>query len=204
MSDASADYALPSRRIVQADELQLDAFRLARKIYDSGFRPDFLVGLWRGGSAVAIAVQEGLDYFGIKTDHISVRTSYAGRDQYARMIGADAKIRVHGLPYLLQHLNSENALLIVDDVCGTGRSTLEVIDQLQTRLRRNMPHDVRVASVWHRPSARTVRPPEFFVNQTDEWLVLPYELTGLSREEIAASKEGMADVLEEFDDVVPG
>jgi hypoxanthine phosphoribosyltransferase len=191
------------RHIVQANDLQLDAFRLARKIFDSGFRPDFLVGLWRGGSAVGIAVQEGLDYLGVKTDHISVRTSYAGRDEYARMIGADARIRVHGLQYLLEHLNSENALLIVDDVTGTGRSTLEVIEKLSRKLRRNLPHDIRVAAVWHRPSERTVRPPDYYVRQTQDWLVLPYEITGLTRAEIAEQKDGMSEVLTELDDVLP-
>lgn len=191
------------RSIIQANELQLDAFRLARRVYDSGFRPDFLVGLWRGGSAVGIAVQEGLDYLGVATDHISVRTSYAGRDDYARMIGADAAIRVHGLQYLLEHLNSENTLLIVDDVCGTGRSTKEVIDKLERKLRRNLPHDIRVASIWHRASERTVRPPDYYVHETQDWLVLPYEITGLTREEIAEQKEGMAAVLEELADVLP-
>ena len=64
-----------NRTFIAADDLLLDSFQLARNIRDSGFRPDFLVGLWRGGSAVGIAVQEGLDYFGIKTDHIAIRTS---------------------------------------------------------------------------------------------------------------------------------
>lgn len=60
-------------RYVGADDLLRDSFQLAATIHDAGFEPDFLVGLWRGGSAVGIAVQEGLEYFGIKTDHIAIR-----------------------------------------------------------------------------------------------------------------------------------
>ncbi|MFK7886827.1 MAG: phosphoribosyltransferase [Gammaproteobacteria bacterium] len=192
------------RTIVQADDFLLDAFRLARKVFDSGFRPDFLVGLWRGGSAVGIAVQEGLDFFGVETDHIAIRTSYEGRDHYARMIGEPARIRVHGLQYLLEHLNSENSLLIVDDVYGTGSSTNEVITRLSNKLRRNLPHDIRTAAVWHRADERTVRPPDYFVRETKDWLVLPYELTGLTLDEIAVQKEGMAEFVKEYADVLPG
>ncbi|MFK8016301.1 MAG: phosphoribosyltransferase [Gammaproteobacteria bacterium] len=191
------------RRIIQADDFLLDSFRLARKVYDGGFRPDFLVGLWRGGSAVGIAVQEGLDHLGVKTDHISVRTSYEGRDAYARMIGASAEIRVHGLQYLIENLNSENSLLIVDDVYGTGSSTREVIRRLTKKLRRNLPHDIRVAAVWHRPGERTEKAPDYFVHETEDWLVLPYELTGLSIEEIAEKKEGLDEVVKELADVLP-
>ena len=181
-----------------------DAFRLARQVYDSGFRPDFLVGLWRGGSAVGIAVQEGLDYLGVHTDHIAIRTSYRGRDAYARMIGARAKIRVHGLQYLIENLNAENSLLIVDDVYGTGSSTREVVSRLDKKLRRNLPQDIRVAAVWHRPGEHTVRPPDYFVHETADWLVLPYELTGLTVKEIAEQKDGMAEVVDELSDVLPG
>jgi len=42
------------KTFVAANDLLLDSFQLAANIYQSGFRPDFLVGLWRGGSAVGI------------------------------------------------------------------------------------------------------------------------------------------------------
>ena len=64
-----------NERFIGADDLLRDSFQLAANVYEGGFRPDFLVGLWRGGSAVGIAVQEGLDYFGVPTDHIAIRTS---------------------------------------------------------------------------------------------------------------------------------
>jgi len=63
-----------TERFIAADDLLRDSFQLAANIYEAGFEPDFLVGLWRGGSAVGIAVQEGLDYLGTKTDHIAIRT----------------------------------------------------------------------------------------------------------------------------------
>ena len=66
------------KKYIAANELLLDSFRLAATIYASGCRPDFLGGLWRGGSSVGIAVQEGLEYYGVETDNIAIRTSYRG------------------------------------------------------------------------------------------------------------------------------
>jgi len=71
-----------NKSYIAANELLLDSFRLAVNVINSGFMPDFLIGLWRGGSAVGIAVQEGLDFLGCKTDHIAIRTSYRGQEDY--------------------------------------------------------------------------------------------------------------------------
>ena len=188
------------RRFIAADDLLLDSFKLAASIYEAGFRPDFLVGLWRGGSAVGIAVQEGLDHFGVPTDHIAIRTSYSGRHKYDEMVDKADTIRVHGLQYLLENLCAQHSLLIVDDVYSTGSSVAAVISQLAQKTRRNMPQDIRIASVWYRPSTRTRRIPDYFIHETEDWLVLPYELSGLSLEEIAAHKPEMAGLV---DDVRP-
>jgi len=71
-----------------------------------------------------------------------------------------------------------------------------VIDQLALRLRRNLPHDIRVATVWYRPTERTVREPDFYVHETQEWLVLPYELSGLSLDELQAHKPELTSLIE--------
>jgi len=173
-----------TKQFIAADDLLRDSFQLAANISAAGFEPDFLVGLWRGGSAVGIAVQEGLDYLGVNTDHIAIRTSYSGAPNYSEMVSTAASIRVHGLQYLLENLSSHHSLLIVDDVYSTGSSVQAVIDQLARKTRRNLPHDIRIATVWFRPTELTLRKPDYYVHETSDWLVLPYELTGLSLEEL--------------------
>ncbi len=188
---------------IAADDLLLDSFRLARKIFEAGFKPDFLVGLWRGGSAVGIAVQEGLDHFGIATDHIAIRTSYAGQASYTQMVDRADAIRVHGLQYLLENLSAEHSMLIVDDVYSTGNSVRAVIEQLARKTRRNLPHDIRIASVWYRPSEKTVRTPDYFVHETQEWLVLPYELSGLTVAELKQHKPELRPIIDRLRELVP-
>jgi hypothetical protein len=181
---------------VGANDLLLDSFQLAANIYQSGFRPDYLVGLWRGGSGVGIAVQEGLEHFGVSTDHIAIRTSYRGQDSYSQMVDAAGSIRAHGLRYLHERVCHDESMLIVDDAYSTGSSVKAVIDQLAKKSRRNLPADIRIATVWYRPTAKTIRPPDYFVHETSDWLVLPYELSGLSIEELRANKPEILPVID--------
>ena len=188
-----------NKRFVAADDLLRDSFQLAASIAASGFRPDFLVGLWRGGSAVGIAVQEGLHYLGIETDHIGIRTSYRGAPSYDEMVNKADGIRVHGLQYLLENLCAHHSMLIVDDVYGTGSSVKAVIDQLTAKTRRNLPHDIRIGTVWYRPGPKTGRVPDYFVHETSDWLVLPYELAGASLDELRENRPELRDILDRLE-----
>ena len=185
-----------NERFIAADDLLRDSFQLAANIYEAGFKPDFLVGLWRGGSAVGIAVQEGLDYFGVSTDHIAIRTSYTGARRYTEMISRGEAIRVHGLQYLLENLCSHHSMWIVDDVYSTGSSVNAVIAQLAQKTRRNLPQDIRIATVWYRPSSKTLRTPDYFVHETKDWLVLPDEMTGFSIAELKENRPELSGLLE--------
>jgi len=191
-----------NKQFIHANDLLLDSFRLAVQVYESGFRPDYLVGLWRGGSAVGIAVQEGLQHLGVSTDHIGIRTSYRGPESYPKMVRKAKSIRVHGLRYLHERVCSGDSMLIVDDACSSGSSVNAVIKQLAKKTRRNLPHDIRVATVWYRPADKSVRVPDYFVHQTSNWLVLPYELSGLSVDELREHKADLGDVTQRLESFV--
>ena len=171
------------------------------RVYESGFRPAFIVGLWRGGSAVGIAVQECLEYLGVPSDHIAVRTSYEGIESYEAMVRDPDRIRVHGTQYLLETLNADDPLLIVDDAYSSGASVAALVRRLRERTKRNFPREVRVAVPWFRPTQRTLRPPDLYLHETSDWLVFPYELTGLSLAEIRSHKPALAEVLEELREI---
>ena len=188
-----------NERFIAADDLLRDSFQLAVNVFEAGFEPDFLVGLWRGGSAVGIAVQEGLDYLGVKTDHIAIRTSYTGAAGYSQMVSKAEAIRVHGLQYLLENLSEHHSMLIVDDVYSTGSSVNAVLKQLAKKTRRNLPRDIRIATVWYRPTEKTLRTPEYFVHETNDWLVLPYELSGFSTDELRENRPEMATLIDRLE-----
>lgn len=186
------------KKFLDEETLILDSFKLGVSIFESSFKPTFIVGLWRGGSAVGIYVQECLQTLGIKTNHLSLRTSYRGEPSYQDNIASpDAQLRVHGTQYLLENLNADDSLLIVDDVFSTGKNIDAIITRLQSRLKRNMPKEVRVATLWQRPSYKAVDfAPDYCLHSTEDWLVFPYEMSGLSVDEIKENKGFLMEYLE--------
>jgi hypothetical protein len=190
------------KRFIEEQELLEDSYRLAVKIYQSGFRPDYIVGIWRGGSAVGIYVQECLQYLGVETDHIAIRTSYQGHDDYFRQLEQGRPMRAHGLQYLFENLDADDSLLLVDDVYSTGRNVQVVVERLREKTRRNMAKDVRIATPYYRRgSGEPGAAPDYYLQQTDHWLVLPYELIDISRAEMMTHKPWIVPLL---DDLKPG
>jgi hypoxanthine phosphoribosyltransferase len=177
---------------ITASSLLQDSFRLAAKIYKTGFVPDFIVGIWRGGTPVGIAIQEYFEYVGVKTDHIAVRTSaYLGIGERSRTI------RVHGLHYIIEEANAANSLLVVDDVFDSGHSIEALLIELKSKMRLNMPGKVKIATPWYKPgNNQTQLTPDYFLHETDKWIVFPHELAGLTFEEIAEGKTELKPILD--------
>jgi hypoxanthine phosphoribosyltransferase len=182
------------KKFITAKELLEDSFRLAAKVYEDGFRPQFIVGIWRGGAPIGIAVQEYFDFKKVETDHIAVRTSsYYGINQQSK------EITVHGLHYIIENANADDGLLIVDDVFDSGRSIKALISQLQLLMRNNMPTDIRTACPWYKPANKQVDiSPDYYVHKTDEWLVFPHEISGLTPDEIITGKSDLANIQDLF------
>lgn len=181
-----------TKHFITAQELLEDSFRVAAKVYNDGFRPDFIIGIWRGGAPIGIAVQEFFDFKEVETDHISVRTSsYYGINQQNK------EITVHGLHYIIENANADDKLLIVDDVFDSGRSIEALISQIKKQTRLNMPTDVRIACPWYKPKNTKVSiVPDYYVHESEDWLVFPHELSGLSVDEIKSGKSDLKNILD--------
>jgi hypothetical protein len=182
---------MAAKQYLSAQGLLEDAFNLGVQVLNSGFRPTFMIAVWRGGAPVGIAVQEFLDFHGLHTDHIAIRTSsYEGIDRQSK------EVRVHGLNYLVKHVTREDSLLIVDDVFDTGRSVQAIIDDLRQRARLNTPHDIRVAVPYYKPGRNEVGwAPRYYLHETDAWLKYPHSLEGLTPEEIRDNRPALYEIL---------
>ena len=183
------------KHYIGAAELLEDSYKLAWKVYESGYRPNYLVGVWRGGAPVGIAVQELFEVLGVESDHIAIRTSY-----YSSLGKTNDSVQVYGLSYLIKKLESEDSLLIVDDVFDTGKSIDQIIVDLSTACKKNTP-EIRIATPYFKPSKnKTDRKPDYFLHQTDKWLVFPHELEGLDTNELIENKPELKDLI---DHIIP-
>lgn len=166
-----------------ANQLLEDAFRLGEKIISSGFRPDLLVALWRGGTPVAIAVEELLTYQGIPHNHQVLKTRH-----YQGIENRREQIDIDGLETVLCTAQNCRRVLLVDDVFDTGLTVDKVITSLETNLSADLP-DIRIAAPYFKPGNNlSKRIPHYYLYQTDQWLVFPHEIVGLSPEEIGQKK----------------
>ncbi|MDD5707234.1 MAG: phosphoribosyltransferase family protein, partial [Kiritimatiellae bacterium] len=142
-----------AKRYVSADGLTRDSFRLARRVLDSGWRPDVMVTLWRGGAPVGIALHEFFNYLGCRTEHVVVKcASYTG-------IGKSGVLRAELTQSALRVIRKERRVLLVDDIFDTGKTAMHMRRKLTQR-----GAQVRIATLYWKPSNnRTSGRPDYFI-----------------------------------------
>jgi hypoxanthine phosphoribosyltransferase len=180
-----------NKHYITPQQLLQDSFALAWQVFESGYSPNYIVGVWRGGTPVGIAVHELLDILGVESDHTAIRTqSYSGIAQRGH------RVRVDGLNYLTERVSSMDTLLLVDDVYDTGLSLQQIILDLQQACGPGTP-EIRIATPWFKPANnQTRRTPDYFIHQTSDWLVFPHELDGLEIDEMRANKPELAPLMD--------
>ncbi len=78
----------------------------------------------------------------------------------------------------------------------SGRSIKAILDTLNEKARKNIPHDVRMAMPWYKPERNIIGvEPDYFIHKTDDWLVFPHEMDGLTEQEIFTNKKDMREIL---------
>ena len=179
------------KHYISAQSLLDDSFRLGAMVYESGFRPSFIIALWRGAAPIGIAVQEYLSFRNVEADHIAIRTaSYSGIDNQSR------EIAIYGMNYLIKNVTFEDRLLIVDDVFDTGHTIDALINHTRDKARLNTPAEIRIAVPYFKPSRNlTNRVPDYYLHETEQWLKFPHSLEGLNEAEVRQHRPALAAIL---------
>ena len=90
----------------------------------------------------------------------------------------------------------------MDDVHDTGISVQQIITDLKKACKKNTP-EIRVATPYFKQlKNKTDRTPDYFLHETDEWLVFPHELEGLTLDEIKANKPELNALLDKISDLI--
>lgn len=162
------------KEFIQANDLVRGSFQLARQIFDTGFRPDVLLVLWRGGTPVGIVIHEFFLYKGVETYHTAVKAeSYTG-------IEKRVEPRIERLDSVLDLLNPSSRVLVIDDIFDTGCTVSRVCELLGQKTQH-----IKVATLYYKQgTSRVDMKPDFFWRKTDRWIVFPHELMDLSDDEI--------------------
>ena len=160
---------------LNAQDFLRDTWRLGRIILDSGWRPDALIALWRGGAAPGVALHEFFKIHGLSLRHAPIKcSSYTGIEQ------SSPDVKFENADAVLATLSPGTRVLVVDDVFDTGRTAAAVHARMSAR-----GCEMKMACVYWKPS-KNVTPykPDFYVAALDRWIVFPHEIEGLTPEEI--------------------
>ncbi|MEK6867533.1 MAG: phosphoribosyltransferase family protein [Nanoarchaeota archaeon] len=170
---------------ITPDSLRHDSVAVARQLYDAGYHPNRIIGLWRGGSPIGLYVHEALKVLGVRADYIPVIT----RGYKEGIDNPLARVVVQGIDSLAGMTRKQDRVLVVDDVWDSGRSIDAFFDVFQAVTGENFPDEVRVATVYYKPDIKlgrykSQRKPDYFIHETDQWLVFPHEFSDCSSEEL--------------------
>lgn len=178
------------KKYISADMFQEDIWRLAAKARSSGWKPDMIIALWRGGAAVGISVHEFFKATGWTVNHIPLKcSSYTG-------IGENEGDVVFTLgDEVFAMIRPGDKVLVVDDVFDTGKSA----GAMKTRLEK-IGAEMKLAVVyWKSENNTTDMQPDFYTADTGgEWIVFPHEMDGLTREELAEKNPRLARLCSAF------
>ena len=179
--------ATVNKTYLSANGFLSDVWSLAAQIAESGWKPDLLVALWRGGAPVGVGVHEFLKTIGWRFRHIAIKcASYAG-------IGENGgEVRFDGCEEFFAGIKAGEKMLVVDDVFDTGKTAVAVKKRLEAA-----GAEMRIATVyWKADNNRTELSPDYFVRRcSNDWIVFPHEMEGLSDEELAQKDPKLAGLL---------
>lgn len=128
------------------------------------YSPEVLVGVSRGGLVPVRLLSDILD----------VRSVGVMRIEFYKSLGQSA-----GFPRITQDVSIEirgKRVLIVDDISDTGRSLQVAKDHIM----RKGAKEVKFATLHFKP--HSIFKPDFYIAETDKWIVYPWEVNEVKRE----------------------
>lgn len=130
---------------------------LAKRVRQSGFEPDLIVGVCRGGWTPARVMSDLLE--NVNTASIRIEFYLApGVTARKPVISQAIMVPVKGVK-----------VLVVDDVADTGESLKVAVDHLDVCGAKA----VKTATIYYKP--QSIFKPDFFIVQTEQWVVFPWE-----------------------------
>lgn len=146
-----------AREILTWDQFGQASRELARQVVDSGFEPDIVLSITRGGLLPAGAIAYALDN---KNIHIINVEFYTGVDERLPE-------PVFLAPLPSTHYLADRTVLIIDDVADTGETLRMVRDFCDEHATES-----RTAVLYEKP--RSVIACDYVWKRTDEWIAFPW------------------------------
>jgi hypoxanthine phosphoribosyltransferase len=140
------------------DELFTDTVKLAEIVESSGFKPDVIVAIARGGWIIGRLLSDFMDQPNVTDIRVEFYKDIYVTEPKPRItqpIGVDIK----GLK-----------VLVADDVADTGESLTVTVEYLKSL----GAEEVKIATIYVKPWSKIK--PDYYVKETDAWIIFPHEV----------------------------
>jgi hypoxanthine phosphoribosyltransferase len=145
---------------------------LAKRVKNSGFRPDLIIGISRGGWTPARVMSDLLE----NANTASIRIEFylaPGVTARKPVISQAVMVPVKGVN-----------VLVVDDVADTGESLKVAVDHLDVCGAKA----IKTATLYYKP--QSIFKPDFFIIQTERWVIFPWERLETTRRLLNEAEKG--------------
>jgi len=139
------------------DQIYTLLLRLAKTIQKTGFGPEIIVGVSRGGWPPARVMSDLLE---------NPKLANVAAEFYVGV--AETK----GKPVITQPVSvsvKDKKVLVVDDVADTGES----LRLVQSYLENQGAKEVKTATIYYKPWSTMV--PDYYEKETRSWIIFPWE-----------------------------
>lgn len=157
MSHNETEPPSPEREVLTWESFGAAARELAQQVVDSGFEPEVVVAIARGGLLPGGAVAYALGTKGVGTLNIEFYTDIGQTLPDPRVL--HPLMDTSSLP--------DARVLVVDDVADSGRTLALVMQMLD-----DAGADARSAVLFTKP--RSIIVPDFSWKNTDMWITFPW------------------------------
>ena len=149
-------------RLVSWKDIERWTKDIVKKVIDSGYKPDIVIGLARGGLVPARLISDYLnikDLYAVKTEHWGVTATPDGKAKLAQGLQVDI---------------SGKRVLVVDDITDTGQSLKLAVDHIA----KQKPKEIKSATLLHITHSKYV--PHYYSEEVPEdnwtWFIFPWNV----------------------------
>jgi hypoxanthine phosphoribosyltransferase len=139
------------------EDVQVLCEKVSDKIIESGYRPDLLIAISRGGFDPARIMSDQLDIRKLASLQIIYYTGLnTRRDEPEVLFPLNAQVK-------------DLKVLVIDDVSDSGNSLIAVKKYVEDK----GAAEVKLATLHHKPWSKFK--PDYYADEVDKWIIYPWE-----------------------------
>jgi len=126
--------------LISPQDYYQSCFRLAEKVIDSGYRPNIIYGIHRGGATAENVLYEIFSWLGIEVKLAAAITqSYYGTEQNSEKI-----VKIGGYTLMPDEIWPGSRILLIEDLVDSGRSLGAIIADILDHKRDTKQESIQI------------------------------------------------------------